>query len=304
MKRKRKGKSRNKRSLPFVSLLAAGLLFLALAVRSPEVKSWLGQFSPQQGQTAEGTLEVHFIDVGQADSILLLCDGQAALIDGGNRADGELVTSYLESQGVEELDYLFCTHAHEDHVGGLSTVLQSIPAQEIYCGSTSYESATFEDFLSQAEENGTPVAYPAPGSRYDLGDCTLTLLGPGKAYSSNVNNQSLVLRAEHGSVSLLFTGDMERDAEEDLLAAGWDLKADLLKVGHHGSATSTGYEFLWNVMPRYAVISVGAGNDYGHPEEQTLSRLEDAGAEIWRTDEKGTILAVSDGEELHLQALG
>lgn len=245
---------------------------------------------------AEGSaLAVHFIDVGQADAALLLCGGQAMLIDGGNVADSSLVVSYLEAQGIDRLDYVFCTHAHEDHVGGLSGPLNTCAAGRVYAPVTGYDSKAFEDFVKYTQAQGLEVEVPTLGDTYTLGEAEITVLGPIKEYSET-NDTSLVLRCDFGETSFLFTGDMERGAEADLLDSGADLGATVLKVGHHGSDTSTSYPFLREVMPTYAVVSVGEGNSYGHPADDTLSRLRDAGAAVYRTDEQGTVVAVSDGK--------
>lgn len=240
-------------------------------------------------------LTVHYIDVGQADSILLECDGEFMLIDGGNVGDGSLVVSYLWDQGVEELDYLICTHAHEDHVGGLSAVLENFPVGILYCPVRSYASQWFSDFTKYARAQDLPITVPEPGDRFSLGAARVTVLGPVKNYA-DPNNTSIVCRVVLGETSFLFTGDMEKTAETDLLESGAFLRSDVLKVGHHGSDTSTGYYFLREVDPMYAVISVGRGNDYGHPHEDPMSRLRHAGLTIFRTDLLGTVIAQSDGE--------
>lgn len=245
----------------------------------------------------EGALEVHYIDVGQADSALLLCGGQSMLIDGGNVDDSSLVVSYLERQGVKQLDYLVCTHAHEDHVGGLSGPLNAFTVCQVFSPVSDYDSKAFQDFLKYTQTQGLSSEQPQPDTSFFLGTAQVTVLGPRRDYEQT-NNTSLVLRVDYGETSFLFTGDMEREAEADLMADGCALSATVLKVGHHGSDTSSSYPFLWEVMPRYAVISVGEGNSYGHPSEAVLSRLYDAGSEVYRTDLLGTVTAVSDGVQV------
>ena len=254
--------------------------------------------APAQSSSApadEEGLTVHFIDVGQADSALLQCGGQAMLIDGGNVADSSLVVSYLEGQGVEYLDYVVCTHAHEDHVGGLSGPLNTCTVGEVFAPVTEYDSKAFSDFARYTRQQGLEITVPQAGDVFSLGTAQVTVLGPLEDYEET-NNTSIVLRVDYGATSFLFTGDMERDAEADLIAAGCDLDATVLKVGHHGSDTSTSYVFLREVMPEYAVISVGEGNSYGHPSEEVLSRLYDARVTVYRTDKQGTVVAYSDGE--------
>ena len=247
-------------------------------------------------------LTVSFIDVGQADCALLECGGEFMLIDGGNRDDGQLVVSYLEQQGVETLSAVVCTHAHEDHVGGLPSVLAVYPTQAVYAPTRTYASKVFDDFVYYTDQQGLEITIPAPGDTWTLGQASVTVLGPVKSYAET-NDTSIVLRVSYGETDFLFTGDMETTAENDMLdywggRISW--KADVLKVGHHGSNTSTGYRFLNEVAPDYAVISVGKDNSYGHPHEEPLSRLNQAGVTIVRTDELGTVIARSDGAAVSL----
>ena len=249
------------------------------------------------GQTLDenAPLQVHFIDVGQALSVLVECDGQFMLYDGGNVDDGSLVVSYLQQQGVEELQYVFCSHAHEDHVGGLAAALAYFPAHHVYAPVTEADTKCFRDFVKYTQQQGLSVEVPAVGTVWQLGSATVTQLGPVAQYS-DTNDTSLVLRLDYGSTSFLLTGDMEADAERDLVNTGANLKADVLQVGHHGSSTSTSYIFLNSVLPEMGVISCGANNKYGHPHEETLSILRDAGVDVYRTDLLGTITIGSDGQ--------
>ena len=247
--------------------------------------------------TQADSLSVHYIDVGQADCALLECAGQYMIIDGGNVDDSDLVVTYLQDQGVEQLHTVVCTHAHEDHVGGLAAVLAVYPTEQILSPTRTYSSACFDDFLYYADQQDIAITIPDPGDSFYLGNAEVTVLGPVKSYA-DPNNTSIVVKVEFGDTSFLFTGDMEKDAETDMLDYGMDVSADVLKVGHHGSSTSTGYRFLYEVDPEYAVISVGTDNTYGHPHRETVAILADAGVPMLRTDELGTILAVTDGSEI------
>ena len=245
--------------------------------------------------TVEAPFEMHFIDVGQALSVLVECDGQYMLYDGGNVDDGSLVVSYLQSQGVEQLEYVFCSHAHEDHVGGLAAALAYFPAYHVYSPVTEASTKCFKDFVKYTQQQGLQVEVPAVGTTWPLGGATVTMVGPVAQYS-DTNDTSIVLRIEYGSTSFLLTGDMEKTAETDLVNSGVNLRADVLQVGHHGSSTSTGYLFLNAVLPEMGVISCGTGNKYGHPHEETLSILRDAKVDVYRTDLQGTITIDSDGQ--------
>ncbi len=245
-------------------------------------------------------LTVHFIDVGQADSILLQCDGQSMLIDGGNKEDSDLVVAYLQEQGVTKLDYVVCTHAHEDHVGGLPAVLAVYETANLWCPVEEYDSKVFEDFLSYADQQALDLVCPDPGYVTNLGSTQITVLGPIKD-DYDTNNSSIVLMADHYGVSFLFTGDAETQAEKDILEAGFDVSATVLKVGHHGSDTSTSYQWLREVDPAYGVISVGEGNTYGHPQELILSRLRDDDVEVLRTDLQGHIVCYTNGQTVEFE---
>ena len=244
------------------------------------------------------TLSVHFIDVGQADAALVLCAGKAMLIDGGNKADSDLIYTYLKKQEITHLDYVVATHAHEDHVGGLSGALTAVDTVgHVISPVTDYDTKAFRDFVAKTQAHGRQIEIPHAGDTFSLGDATVTVLGPVKTYT-DPNNTSIVLRIVFGETSFLFTGDMESDAEADLIESGATLRSTVLKVGHHGSSTSTSYRFLREVAPSFGVISAGANNSYGHPHEVVLSRLRDAEVKLFRTDLQGDVICHSDGKNV------
>lgn len=256
-----------------------------------------GCTAPASSQEADQFV-VHFIDVGQADSVLLEYNGQFVLIDGGYQESGPVVVEYLQEQGVEELALVVATHLHGDHLGGLPTVLSVFPTQRIWCSSRTYYSNAYDLFCYYADQQDVPIENPMIGEKFLLGDVALQLLGPISKDYVDLNNTSLVIMATYENNKFLFTGDMRWEAEKELVEAGTDLKADVLKVGHHGSYTSSSYVFLREVMPEYAVIMCGRDNEYGHPHTEPMSRLRDADVTIYRTDLMGTVIATSDGENI------
>lgn len=246
---------------------------------------------------SDSTFTVHFIDVGQADAALLLCDSEAMLIDGGNAEDSSLIYAYLKKLGISHLEYIVCTHAHEDHVGGLAGALNYASVDNVLCPVEDYDSRAFQSFVKYLGKQKVGITLPTVGDSFSFGSATVNILGP-ITQSDEPNNTSIVLQIVYGDTSFLFTGDAEREEEQDILDAGRPLSSTVLKVGHHGSDSSTTYPFLREIMPQYAVISVGADNSYGHPTDDTLSRLRDVGAEVFRTDMQGTIICVSDGKKV------
>lgn len=238
-------------------------------------------------------LTVHFIDVGQADAALVLCDGKAMLIDGGNADDSNLIYAYLQKLSISHLDYIVATHAHEDHVGGLSGALNYATVGQVFCPVTSYSSKTFQNFVKNVEKQGKTLTVPSVGQSFSLGSAACRVLAVNT--DSDTNNTSIVLKITYGSTTFLFTADGEREVEQAMLDRGESLSATVLKVGHHGSSTSTSYAFLWQVMPEYAVISCGKNNSYGHPHDAVLSRLRDADVTLFRTDLQGDIICTSNG---------
>jgi len=275
-----------------ISLLTA-LLLVLLGILFPKEEK------PAVPISGNG-LTVHFIDVGQADCALLECDGEYMIVDGGNVDDGQMVVSYLKQMGIETLSAVVCSHAHEDHVGGLPAVLSVFKAEAVYSPVDSYSTKVYRDFVSKTEAQGLSITIPQPGDQFQLGSATVTVLGPVQEYD-DPNHTSIILKVSYGESDFLFTGDSEIGPENDMMdywGESFDWNVEVLKVGHHCSETSTGYRFLYYTDPEYGVISVGEGNSYGHPHEPPMSRLKDAEVVLLRTDKLGHIIATTDGKEV------
>ncbi|MEA5025009.1 hypothetical protein SDC9_27926 [bioreactor metagenome] len=251
-------------------------------------------------------LQVSFIDVGQADSALIqIPNGKNILIDAGNNADAEFLIKYLQDRGIEEIHILIGTHPHEDHIGGLDKVIEKFKIGQVIMPKVTSTTRTFEDVLLAVQEKGLKIKEGKAGVQLDLGPLeegmpavSAEILAPLSGQYEDMNNYSIVLRLVYGPHAFLFTGDAEDVSEKEMLAAGVNLKADVLKVGHHGSKSSTTKDFLAAVVPKYAIISVGKDNSYGHPTETVLKRLSDAGIGIYRTDQVGTITVTANGSAL------
>lgn len=256
------------------------------------------QATGNTGIAQAGTLTVTWLDVGQGDAAVIQCGGQSMLIDGGKPEKSSYIYAWLQQHSLSYLDVIVATHVDADHIGGLSGALNYASVGTAYCPETTGTTETFQSFVKYLAQRGKQITVPTAGETFALGGAQIQILGPlHRAEDSNDN--SIVLKVSFGATSFLFTGDAERAEEQDLLNSGVNLLSTVLKVGHHGSDTSTSYPFLRAVAPQYAVISVGAGNSYGHPTEAVLSRLRDAGVTTFRTDMQGEITAVSDGQTIN-----
>lgn len=262
------------------------------------------------GGSASGTLEVYFFDVGQGDSELIrLPGGENILIDAGTSSTEDELVGELRSLGAETLDLVVATHPHADHIGGMAAVIDAFDVRQVVMPRVSESDTpttkTYENLLQSIADKGLTITPAEPGDELlSSGGAVLTVLAPNGEDYGDLNNYSVVLRLTYGEDSFLFTGDAEEASEEEMLSLDWPLTATVLKCGHHGSETSTSPAFLDAVSPQYAVISCGVDNDYGHPDAVTLEKLEAAGAEVFRTDRQGTILASTDGSGVTMTALG
>lgn len=302
-KRRRK-KQRKSYPLLFLLLLILGIAAGALQEREAgraDGNSAKEQQAESYGEEGQTGLEVHYIDVGQGDATLIMCGSHAMLIDAGDNSKGTAVQLYLKKQGIEKLDYLIGTHPDADHIGGLDVIITKFDCDRIIMPEIYRDTATYRDVVTAMEYRGYENTPPVPGTEYLLGDASFTIVSPDRDYGEDYNNASVGLLLKYGNTSFLFTGDAEEEAEKDMLQNKIALKADVLKVGHHGSASSCSPEFLDAVQPSYAVISCGRDNDYGHPHQEVLEALKERDIQIFRTDELGSIVAVSDGKSVSIR---
>lgn len=251
----------------------------------------------------EPSFEIHFFDVGEADSSLIECDGHYMLIDGGNPSSSSFLYSYLEKHGIKYLDYIICSHPHTDHVGGLAGALNYASVGIAYAPVTEYDGRSFNSFVKYLGTQNKDIVVPTAGNTIELGSAIVTFLGPLDLTLSklNPNNASIIIRIDYGNTSFLFAGDAEIEEEKSLVDSGQYLHSTLLKVGHHGSSDSSSDSFLSAVNPEYAVISVGTNNEYCHPHDETLNRLYEHDVTVYRTDLQGEIVCYSDGEKINFE---
>jgi competence protein ComEC len=243
---------------------------------------------------------VSFIDVGQADSVLIRNGNYNMLIDAGNNEDGEKLVNYFKSLGIEEFTYVFATHPHEDHIGGMDDIINNFKIDNYYMSNKLSTTKTFMDVLDALDGCNLKYTVPNKGDTLKLGDANIKVIYPGDD-KSNINDSSIVLKITYGKNSFLLTGDATSNVERKIYNE--DIKSDVLKVAHHGSSYSSTDVFLDRVKPYYAVISVGKNNIYNHPSNKTLEKLNKRNIKVYRTDLDGTIVFISDGDNLSVKAL-
>ena len=243
-------------------------------------------------------LDIYVFDVGQADSILVSCNGKYMLIDAGNNADGKLIVKELQDMGITTIDYLIGTHAHEDHIGGMDDVIDKFNIKNFYMPSKQYTSATYKSVVKSANNKNLKIVSPKIGDKFNIGNSVCEVMSIDNT-ADELNLTSIVIEVTHGENKFLFMGDAEIENEESRL---WD-DVDVLKVGHHGSRTSTSEDFIEQTKPEVAIISLGKNNSYGHPHKEVKELLEEYDISIYRTDTEGTIHVVSDGEKYKIDSL-
>ncbi len=251
--------------------------------------------------SAKENLCVSFLDVGQGDSSFIeFPNGKCMLIDASIKDAGENIEEYIKSRGFKKIDYVVATHPHSDHIGGMKYIAENFEIGEVYLTEAATTTKIFIEFLETIKEKGVAVNKAKKGQNFSQDDVLVEFLGPVSDTYEDLNNWSAVVKVTYKDTAFLFTGDVERLAEYELINSGQSLKADVLKVAHHGSDSSSSNKFLKEVTPSVCVISCGKNNDYGHPHKETLDRLRSVGTEIYRTDLNQTVVITSDGVEVNV----
>lgn len=254
------------------------------------------QTSAQNTFTPSGqNLTVHFLDVGQGDSILIEYHGESMLIDAGESDQGQVVTDYLQGQGISTLDYVVATHPHSDHIGGMDDVLNNFQVEHFIDSGYPHTTQTYENMLTTIDEKNIPFEVAQAGQTIDFDPTVeIEVLNPASTYSDDLNENSVVIRVTYGETSFLLMGDAGLESEEKIMETGYNVDSDILKVGHHGSMSATGDAFVSSVSPKVSIIEVGAGNSYSHPNSEIVKRLQKTST-VYRTDLDGTTIVTTDG---------
>lgn len=292
-------KKKNKQNLPKGISILLIIIAIFYSIYEKDIDKTFGLPVTETFKETENTntLDITYLDVGQADSILIQNKGHNMLIDAGNNEDGPLLVQYFKEQNITKFDYLITTHPHEDHIGGMDDIINNFDIEKIYMPDVTTTTKTFLDVLEAIEKKNMTYDVPNINQNFPLGNTLFQVIYTGND-KKNLNNSSIILKATFKNTSYLFTGDATSEVEKKILNK--NIQATVLKVGHHGSKYSTTTDFLNKVNPKYAIISVGKNNSYNHPNQVTINKLEKKNIEIHRTDQEGSIFLKSDGKTINI----
>lgn len=277
-----------KRWLSIVLTLIMAFTLTAFSTQDVQAKDTINS-------TSKGEMKVHFLDVGQGLSVLVQSDGKTLIYDGGDRKTSSFVVSYLKDQKVKSIDYLVSSHYDSDHMAGLIGCLKAFKVKNVISSDYEHDSKLYTSFVNAVKDKGLKMQHPSVGTTFKLGSASVEVLAPKSINPSDSNNNSVAIKITNGNNSIILTGDAEHSSEAEMCSSGIDLRCDILVLGHHGSATATSWDFLQATVPEYAVVSCGANNKYGHPDKDTMDKLQSMEIQVYRTDKQGTITATSDG---------
>lgn len=247
-------------------------------------------------------VKIHYIDVGQGDSTLIQVRDKNILIDAGPRSSAEDLVKYLKDINIQKLDYVIATHPHEDHIGGMVSIIKTFKIGEFYAPKKTATTKTFENMIKELQNKKLKIQVAKAGNEISLNsNSKLEFLAPNNSDYEEINDYSAVTKLTYEDNSFIFMGDAERLSEKEILQKGSNVKAQVIKLGHHGSSTSSSKEFLDKVDPKYAIISCGKNNDYGHPHKETINELKNRNIKYFRTDTNGTIVLYSDGKNIEFK---
>ena len=279
-------------------ILSAIVCIILLILRGEDILQYIEYTDTQNSMMSEGEMTVHFLDVGQGLSILVQSEGENLIYDGGDRDASSFVVSYLKDQGVTTIDYLISSHYDSDHVAGLIGCLNAFQVENVICSDYEHGSKTYQSFVDAVNDREITMQHPTVGEEFAFGSGEFIILAPQTIDKNDSNSNSVAIKLINGNNSFIFTGDAESKSEAAMCHSGLELSCDVLVPGHHGSATATSWDFLQETVPEYAVISCGRDNQYGHPHEETMEKLEVMDIQVFRTDIQGTVTVTSDGTHL------
>ena len=286
-------------SCKFKLLIIATAIFLLITC---SCKSFESSYTNHNINYKDTDLVVHFINVGQGDSILVQINNKNLLIDGGPKTSATKVINYLNKQNVKKLDYIVATHPHEDHIGGLSDIIKKFEVGVFYSPKITTNTDTFENMIKSLRNKKQKITIAKQGEFLELGNTKAEILSPNLEKYDDLNNYSVIIKLSYNNLKFLFMGDAENLIENNLIKSNINLQSDIIKIAHHGSNSSSSAEFLNTVSPTYAVISCGKNNEYGHPHKDIINELNKRQINIYRTDRNGDIVFIFDGNNLKIKS--